>query len=164
SRGAFGRRSGFAPAKIAQSFDDAGERPRGCVLAAEIVRFVKLDHLVELFAWGGGDHVEEDIIEMEADETLQVIERKGFGYVFGKHVLDCRADVLSGVQQRTVNVEDVNAECWNGGAVRQAPDAPLRTVRAGGVHPLPAELPAGCFPRCLSADGLSSWAEDCRRR
>lgn len=119
---------------------------------------VLLDEIVELVAGEGREYFLEADIEVIADEAFEVsvIERRGD--VRCEYLLNCAADVMGGIEESAVYVEEVDRELGNGQIasqtgslpriqIRQAEGFLRRSGRAGGGQWIPAGLPAGCRGR-----------------
>ena len=107
---AFGGRGSFAAAEAAERFGHSIEQTRLTVTAPQICCLVRLNQAVQLLTIRSRQYIVEDNVEMMPDETLQIIERKRLRNMPGKHLLDCAANVRGGVQQSTIQIEDINVE------------------------------------------------------
>ena len=70
----------------------------------------KLGELVDLLGSVVRQNFGEEVDEMPADETFEVVEGAGRAGSGVEHLLDSAADVLGGVQQSAVYVKQINAE------------------------------------------------------
>src|SRR5262249_19370249 len=110
-RCSFGRRSAFAAAEDGQRFGDAGIHARQLVTAGRIDLTILPEQIFQAALRCVRKEVAEEIEEMATDVALEVIESDGRAIGASiEHLPDCAADVLGGVQQGAVDVEQINAK------------------------------------------------------
>ena len=109
------------PPSAARRFRNAGIHAGQRVPAAEVDLAVLLDQSVDLFGSVVGQDFAEEIDQVTADETLEVFVGDGRAGGGIEHLLDRAADVLGGVQQGAVNIEQVNRELAESRRLRTLP-------------------------------------------
>jgi hypothetical protein len=117
---ALSRGGAFSAAEGGKRFRYAGIDTGKLVTAAQVDGAVLLDQGVDLLGCGARKDVLEQINQMKTDVAAEEVERDGLAGSGFEDLLDGTADVPGGVQQSTVDIEEINrkgrdnARPWSG--------------------------------------------------
>ncbi len=101
------------PPSAASASATPGYWTRQAVVAREIDAAILNHQSVHLLTRVFGEQVLKQVEQMTPDVTVQQLVTYVFMTRFAKRALDCGADILRGIKQRTVDVEQVNRKGRN---------------------------------------------------